>query len=313
MPSLDDRLLPVFARQHWLVTTADIRAAGGGRQAASSRIRAGRWERADRGVFRLSGVPPSWHGRVLAPLLSTGPPAVASHFAAAVLHGIPGFRQGAPEITIPRGAGHRRPDAIVHTSTDLQRCNRVDRDSIPVTDLSRTLLDIGRKVQDRRLLEAIEWARRERDLSWNDLVSTLARHARRGRPGIQRMRRVILANIHRDEVTDSTFELLVLAYLAEQGLPTPVLHHQVHDGRRFVAEVDLAYPQWRIAIELDGAVHLQRAVRERDLARQNDLVLLGWTVLRFSWRRFVERPDLVLAEIQAAIAAAGGDRVVANL
>jgi very-short-patch-repair endonuclease len=85
-----------------------------------------------------------------------------------------------------------------------------------------------------------------------------------------------------------------------------VLHHRVHDGSRFVAQVDLAFPQWRIAIELDGATHLQRAVRERDLPRQNDLVLLGWTVLRFSWRRFVDRPDLVLAEIRAAIASAGG-------
>lgn len=289
MPTLDDRLLPVFARQHWLVTASDVSAAGGDRQ-----------------VFRLVGIPPSWHSRLLAPLLSAGPPAAASHFAAAVLHGIPGYSEGAPEISIPRGAGQRRPDAIVHTSTDLERCNRVLRHGIPVTDLSRTLLDIGRKVKDPRLLECIEWARRERNLTWDDLVSTLARHARRGRPGIQRMRRVILANIHRDEVTDSTFELLVLASLAEEGMPTPVLHHRVYDGTRFVAEVDLGYPQWRIAIELDGATHLQRAVRERDLPRQNDLVLLGWTVLRFSWQRFADRPDLVLAEIRAAIAAAGG-------
>ena len=56
-----------------------------------------------------------------------------------------------------------------------------------------------------------------------------------------------------------------------------------------------------IAIELDGSIHLQDEVRERDLPRQNDLVLLGWTVLRFSWRRFVDRPDLVIAEIRAAL------------
>lgn len=306
MATLDDRLLPVFVHQHWLVTADDVRAAGGDRQASFSRVRAGRWERADREVFRLVGPPRTWHSRLLAPVLGAGPPALASHFAAAVLHGIPGYGEGTPEISIPRGGGLRRREAIVHTSKDLDRCNRVLRQGVPVTDLGRTLLDIGRTVKDRRLLEAIEWSRRERDLTWNDLASTLARHARRGRPGIRRLRRVIMANIHRDEVTDSTFELLALAALVEAGLPEPTLHHRVHDGRRFVAEVDLAYPQWRIAIELDGAVHLRREVRERDLPRQNDLVLLGWTVLRFSWQRFVDRPDLVVAEVRAAIVAAGG-------
>ena len=67
-----------------------------------------------------------------------------------------------------------------------------------------------------------------------------------------------------------------------------MLHHKVFDGDRFVAEVDLAFPRLKIAIELDGSHHLEAEVRERDLPRQNDLVLLGWTVLRFSWKRFRE-------------------------
>jgi hypothetical protein len=112
---------------------------------------------------------------------------------------------------------------------------------------------------------------------------------------------VIVANMDRVEVTDSDFELLVLALLAEVGLPTPELHHRVADGDRFIAEVDLAYPRWKIAIELDGAAHLRREVRERDLPRQNDLVLEGWVVLRFTWRRFSEHPEQVVSEIRGAI------------
>jgi len=192
----------------------------------------------------------------------------------------------------------------VHTSTDLDRCERVVVDGVPVTDVARTLLDIGRLVGDRRLLRAIEWARREGKVDWPTLISTLARHARRGRPGIRRLRRVIVANVERDEITDSDFELLVLALIAEAGLPTPVLHHRVLDGERFVAEVDLAYPALQIAIELDGRVHLDAEVHERDLARQNDLVLAGWTVLRFSYERYRRRPEQVVAEIRAAISAA---------
>lgn len=303
MPTIDDLLLPVFARQHWLVTADDVTAAGGDRHTAPTRVRSGRWTIADHLVYRLAGVPRTWHSRVLAPILSAGPPAMASHLAAAALHGIPGFGRGVPEISIPRGVDHRATDVRIHTSTDLDRCTRVLVDGIPTTDLARTLLDVGRFVGDRRLLRAIEWGRREQRVDWSQLISTLARHARKGRPGIRRLRRVILANAHRDEITDSDFELLALAVFAEHDLPVPVLHYRVLDGGRFVAEVDLAYPELRIAIELDGAVHLQADVRERDLPRQNDLVLLGWTVLRFSWHRFVEHPEQVVAEVRAAIRA----------
>jgi very-short-patch-repair endonuclease len=114
---------------------------------------------------------------------------------------------------------------------------------------------------------------------------------------------VILAGAHRDEVTDTDVELLVLSLLASAGLPEPVIHHRVLDGGRFVAEVDLAYPQWKIAIECDGDVHLRSDVRERDLPRQNDLVLSGWTVLRFSRARVWTRPESIVAEVRAALAA----------
>jgi very-short-patch-repair endonuclease len=303
MAGLDDVLLPVFAAQHWLVSMDDILRHGGHAQSATRRVQSGRWEAVDRSVFRLTGAPRPWHAAVLAPILSVGGRAMASHFAAAALHGIPGYGFGTPEISIPRGKEHRRRNASIHTSTDLDRCRRVIVDGVPTTDLARTILDIGRRVGDERLLRAIEWGRREDKLDWPGLISTLAHHARRGRPGIRRLRRVISANMAREEVTDSDFELLFLALVREAGLPEPVLHHRVVDGGRFVAEIDLAYPDLKIAIELDGSVHLQPEVRERDLPRQNDLVLLGWTVLRFSWKRFVDRPDLVVAEIRAALRA----------
>jgi hypothetical protein len=169
-----------------------------------------------------------------------------------------------------------------------------------VTDVARTILDIGRVVGDRRLARTIEGARRAGQTDWSRLIATLARHARRGRPGVARLRRVIAANAHREEITDSDLELLVIALLVEAGLPEPVLHHRIFNGDRFVAEVDLAYPELRIAIELDGKVHLQPEVWERDLPRQNDLVLLGWTVLRFTWNRSTNRPASVVAEVRAA-------------
>jgi very-short-patch-repair endonuclease len=301
MSLVDDRLLPVFVRQHWLVSFDDVVGAGGTADTVSHRLRTGRWTPADTGVYRLVGPPVVWESRLLAPILSVGAPAAASHHAAAALHRIPGFGDGSMELSVPRMGDVRRPNMRVHTSTDLDRCRIVEKRGIPTTDIDRTLLDLARFVGPRRLHRAIEWCRREDLTDWPSLIACLARHARRGRPGVQRLRDVILANADQDEVTDSDFELLFLAALAERGLPAPVLHHRVTDGDRFVAEVDVAYPAVRIAIELDGRVHLDAEVRERDLPRQNDLVLLGWTVLRFSWRRFAEHPDAVISEVRAAL------------
>src|SRR5690606_28606993 len=122
------------------------------------------------------------------------------HRAAAALWGFDGVAPGTPEVTVPRGVRFRRTDIRVHSSTDLDRCGARVRDGVPVTDPSRTLLDLARRTSDRRLLMAVESARRSGLSSWEELASTLHAHARRGRPGIRRLRRVIAANAHRDEV-----------------------------------------------------------------------------------------------------------------
>lgn len=300
MSALDDRLLPVFMAQHWLVSQDDVLGAGGNRHQIGHRLAIGRWEAVQPLVYRVVGAPLTWHGRLLAPILSAGPPAAATHFAAAALHEIPGIGTGTPELSIPRGTRLDRTEVIVHTSTDLDRCAVSPIHAVPTTDFERTILDVGRKLGDGRLLRAIEFGRRTGRTDWSSLILTLRRHARRGRPGVARLRRIIAANAHREETTDSDLELLVIALLLEHGLPEPVVHHRIFAGGRFVAEVDLAYPELKIAIELDGRIHLDPVVHERDLPRQNDLILEGWIVLRFTWRRLQQRPESIVAEVRSA-------------
>jgi hypothetical protein len=252
-------------------------------------------------LFLVGGATLTWEAKLLGLVLSAGDGAVVSHRSAAALWGFDGFRPGTPELTVPRGWRFRREQAVVHESTDLERCGVRTRSGLPVTDPARTLLDLARRLSDERLTRAIESARRLGLTTWSELIATLAKHARCGRPGIRRLRRVIAAGVHREEITDSDFELLVMALLAEHGLPEPVLHHAVVDssGRR-LAEVDLAYPELKIAVELDGGDHQRRDVFERDRPRQNSLVLDGWIVLRFTWDAFRDRPQEIIAAVQAA-------------
>lgn len=82
------------------------------------------------------------------------------------------------------------------------------------------------------------------------------------------------------------------------------------DGRWM--DLDAAWPEARVAVELDGAAfHGSREARERDLRRDTALAGAGWIVLRFSYARLVADPDGCRREIVAALRhrlATGGPR-----
>jgi hypothetical protein len=69
-------------------------------------------------------------------------------------------------------------------------------------------------------------------------------------------------------------------------------------------KIDFAYPDVLLAIEVDGYdPHGTRKAFDTDRARQNRLVLLGWTMLRFTWPQVVREPAKVAAEVRAALGA----------
>ena len=81
------------------------------------------------------------------------------------------------------------------------------------------------------------------------------------------------------------------------GLPEPVQQQPVAIGNRHY-RIDLAYPEHKIAIEIDGwEYHRSRSAFEDDRNRANDLVVAGWHVLRFT-------SDITDAQAVATVAAA---------
>jgi very-short-patch-repair endonuclease len=84
------------------------------------------------------------------------------------------------------------------------------------------------------------------------------------------------------------------AVLRRYGVPRAVYQYTVRSGGRFIARVDFAYPECRLAVEVDGHdSHRTPAQLQSDLTRQNLLVAEGWTILRFTWADVVQRPDMV--------------------
>jgi hypothetical protein len=93
------------------------------------------------------------------------------------------------------------------------------------------------------------------------------------------------------------------------AVPAWVQQHEVRlgDGRR--VRLDAAYPEARVAVELDGAAfHGSREARERDLRRDTALAALGWVVLRFSYARLMANPEGCRREIEAVVRARTANR-----
>jgi hypothetical protein len=76
-------------------------------------------------------------------------------------------------------------------------------------------------------------------------------------------------------------ETLLLQVLRQGGLPEPVLQYEVTDERgKFVARVDAAFPQWRVAIEYDSKQeHSDEFQIARDAHRRNDIIAAGFSPL----------------------------------
>lgn len=179
------------------------------------------------------------------------------------------------ELTCPRWRRARHPGLIVHESLAFDAIDIVMRDAIPVTTAARTLFDLAGVCGPGTLDLAIDNALRRRLTTAAELAATRDRLARSGRKG---SRPFGVAVGRRTGVTESEAERRLLQLMHRQGLAEPVVQHEILDDEgRFVARVDFAYPDLRIAIEYDSYEHHMGTVaHERDGARRNAVLAVGW-------------------------------------
>lgn len=79
---------------------------------------------------------------------------------------------------------------------------------------------------------------------------------------------------------DSIMESELRLTLVDLGMPEPVVDHAVATAEG-VLHVDLAYPEFRVAIEYEGDAHRTDRTRfRRDITRRERLEATGWRVIR---------------------------------
>jgi very-short-patch-repair endonuclease len=212
-----------------------------------------------------------------------------------------GLRIEAPiEISVDRERGFRPPGVEVHRSRDLASTHIVQIASRPVTTPARTLVDLGQVSPWYRVRDLLEHLISRHVLSANEAHAALTLHSRRGRNGCGALRRVLDERALLDRPTDSVMEAAFADLCQREQLPRPEYqHHILAAGDRFI---DFAYPERRIAIEVDGFEHhATRAGFVGDRVRGNELALLGWTVLHFTWEQVIHQPAYVANVIRRAL------------
>ncbi len=292
------RIAGIAAAQHGVFSRAQALASGFTVRMIDKRVMQGRWICADFGVYRPVTTTPTWHLAVMAACL-TGP-AVASHRAAARLWRLPGFADDLPEVTAFRHR-RRRPDSVVwHESWFLNEAGDTTvLEQIPVTSATRTIVDLSAVASTQAIEIALDNAR-HRGLT--DAARVKAEVDRMRRPfGTKRIRTVLALKSPEDAPAESPLESRAAIVVRESGLPQPTPQFEIFDDGSFVGRVDFAWPEYRVALEVDGfSVHGDRAAWDRDQKRSSQLAAAGWRVHRVTHDRLRNPADIV-AELRKSL------------
>lgn len=220
-------------------------------------------------------------------------PSVASHLSAAWLWGLLQNRPGTVHVTCK--TGRRAQRSFVTHRADLPPADRAMKDGIPVTSLSRTILDVSvdKPVRTvRRYIQRADDAKHFDLGAMRELLDRTAGH--RGRA------RVLLAleTYERPVFTRSDLERRFLEVVTAASLPTPSMN-------RFVAgyEIDAYWEDARFGVELDVyETHGSRLSFEEDRERDDSLLGAGIETTRITGARLDREPGLVIASIRGHLA-----------
>jgi uncharacterized protein DUF559 len=241
----------------------------------------------EEGVFAVAPVLEydDW-GRWMAATL-TAPRSVLSHVSAAAAWGLWPLARRYETVTRPGSGGPRHHGGVLayRSSTLDGECTL--RRGIPITSVSRTLLDLGPHVSDRALARAVREAVRMDQITLAALGDAFGSY--RGRRGLRRLRGIVAryAGLPLGRARSGA-EIRALEILRAAELPLPRLNVRIAGE-----EADLSWPIPRLIVEIDGApFHLDAG---EDMRKEASWEAAGWTVRRLPADDVYERPDRLLS------------------
>ncbi|MDG4794287.1 hypothetical protein [Micromonospora sp. WMMD1082] len=229
--------------------------------------------------------------------------AVIAGPSAAYLHGIEhaaGFAD-AVHVLVPAQSGLRSQRSLqVHTIAGAELAGLARPGTLPRTDPTRAAWESAAWLEPIRAIGIVDTLL-GRGLTTRAALAEIAA-ANDARPGVRRARWLFdLAEPAAQSPSESHLRIrLVLA-----GLPRPVVQHPVRAPGGPVLHPDLAWPDFKVAVEYDGHWHSDREQLHRDRRRLNRLVGAGWLVLHVTSRRLYGDFPGIVREIKSVLAKRG--------
>ena len=273
----------ILSEQHALVTTEQLSGVGIDRYRTKRAIGAGRLERVSPRVLRLEGSSRSDAQHVLAAVLDAGPGSALSHTSALAWWRVPGFPLREVHVTHTRDGVHRprRLADFVHDKVLLPEHHVRVLEGVPVVTPARALFDVAgmRRMRPERVERAVDNAWNLRLVSGRTLHTMLRELARRGRPGITLMRRILEERGPHYVPPASGLEARVQQVLAKNGLPA--LRRQIDSGDDdgWIGRDDFADPVLPFRLEVQSErFHTALLDTRADAARMARLGAAGFVV-----------------------------------
>ena len=283
MKQIDLEIQKAAMRQHGAICWRQLRAMAVTRRQIWARVSSGAWARELPGVWRLSWADPTWMQRVQCAALWGGADAFISHAAAAKLWDLDGIEQEDIDLSAPHQLRTHVGWVASHLTAPLPREMRRTRCGVAVTSPARTLVDLAGVVPGNVLEKAVEHAFRRQLISVPEMQRVVQRMPVKGKGGTGTVARLLEAGLWNTS-DQSELEREAMLLFRRCHVPPPERQYMVFDGNRRLAVVDFAWPKARVIVEAEGfRFHSGRVAWERDIARYNELVLCGWTVLRLTY------------------------------
>lgn len=279
-----------------------------GAEARSSAVVADRAMRRDYeqlypGVFVPRGAEPSAQQRAEAAWLWSKRRGVVAGQSAAALLGVRWVDGRAPAELIYDN--RKAPSELVVRTERLAAGETLALGSMRVTTPARTAFDVGRHTTSRvKAVQRLDALANVTRVTVTEVDAVAAAH-----PGVRGLRQLRSVLELVDGGAESPQETVARLALVDAGLPAPRTQLRVFgDAGEFIARLDMAYGEAKVAIEYDGAQHwTDPAVRQRDIDRHFALAELGWLVIRVSRDLLRYRRPTYVARVEGALRERGFD------
>ncbi len=287
---LDRRIADRASAQHGAIAVHQIVEFGLSASAVRSRVSRGRLHVVYPSVVAV--VPLNLmtrKGLVMAATLACEPGTAASHRSSSMLFELGLARRSWIDVTTPGGIGYRRRGIRVHDGLTLTERDLTIVDAIPCTTLARTLLDVAEDATRREVERTVDRAEQLRLLDVTAIDDVLARA--NGRRGAALLRTILDEHRAASTLTRNDLEEAFLRIARDAGTPPDAVNAWIPYPAGGGAEADFLWRAQRLIVEVDGReVHTTRRAFESDRRRDQRLMLLGWRVVRFTWRQVMFAP-----------------------